>query len=245
MLVRPECNLDTWQPDFSSSGQASPLWTRLSAGELELANSLEAPEWGSNPVQVSVCESCGYPRCAQGGYVHIARTEGHVIWTRPRLDDDGTRDDPRISAASVAGEYGGVAFSAEVWNGWAGRFDSVPEHDSFPPFDMEGLLTAWWMNGPPPVRSSRIVDIAVVEDLLLAADSLETAEALDLARSLLMAWDDEAAALGIDVVPLSAISARIENLHLDGGWTWPAFALTGDTVFPAVSGDWVVSYEIP
>lgn len=65
MLVCEEPELVRWQPNFSSSVQASPLWTRLVCDGLEICNTMEGSHWADpRLVQVIVCEECGHPGCA-------------------------------------------------------------------------------------------------------------------------------------------------------------------------------------
>ena len=88
MLLYDKPSLEKWSPDFSSSGQSSPVWTRLKYGQVELCNSLEWTDWTPNPVQVQICDACGTPGCASGGYVHISVLNDLVLWTVPQPSGD-------------------------------------------------------------------------------------------------------------------------------------------------------------
>src|SRR5262245_3369260 len=87
MLFCEEIHLDVWRPDFSSSGQSSPMWTRVTCLGNVLCNSLEWVQWEENPVQVVVCDSCGHEGCSSGGYAHLSRLHDWLVWTRPEIDE--------------------------------------------------------------------------------------------------------------------------------------------------------------
>lgn len=89
MLVCENADFDPWRPNFSSSEQPSPFWTKLICGGEQLANGLEDVDWFDEPaVQVELCESCGFGGCSSGGYVHVSRIGRHVLWTAPHVDLD-------------------------------------------------------------------------------------------------------------------------------------------------------------
>jgi hypothetical protein len=46
-----------------------PDWTSLVCGDVELCNSLEAPNWTELVVQVLVCEACRQVGCTSGARV--------------------------------------------------------------------------------------------------------------------------------------------------------------------------------
>jgi hypothetical protein len=66
LAVRSAC-FETWQPDFSSSGQPEPTWTRVSVPEGVLTNALNWIDWDQQLVQVILCEAYGIDGCATGG----------------------------------------------------------------------------------------------------------------------------------------------------------------------------------
>src|SRR5688572_22598831 len=82
MIACEDAVLETWRPDFSSSSQRDPTWTRATCFGAVLCNSLEWPEWLENPVQVCLWEACGHAGCESGGYVHVSRLGSHMLWTR-------------------------------------------------------------------------------------------------------------------------------------------------------------------
>src|SRR5688500_17319503 len=86
MLLCDAPEFERWKPDFSSSGQESPDWTRVTcAGEL-VTNALEWIDWEDLPVQAVLCEQCGVTGCELGGRVQLSRLGDHVLWTAPEID---------------------------------------------------------------------------------------------------------------------------------------------------------------
>jgi hypothetical protein len=87
MILIEHAELELWGPDFASSGQSNPTWTRLRQASWVLANSLEAPEWLGNPVQVVMCDAYDCAGCSSGSYVHVSRTPSYVVWAAPQISE--------------------------------------------------------------------------------------------------------------------------------------------------------------
>src|SRR5919204_980638 len=84
MLVCSSPELVRWQPDLSSSCQASPQWTRLVCAGVELCNTMEWSDWSDvDLVQLIVCEECGYAGCENGGYARVSRLGGGRFFPPP------------------------------------------------------------------------------------------------------------------------------------------------------------------
>src|SRR5690242_359655 len=86
MLLCDAPEFERWMPDFSTSGQRSPEWTRVTCGGEQITNALEWIDWDERPVQVVLCEQCGVSGCAVGGRAHVSRAGDHVLWTAPEID---------------------------------------------------------------------------------------------------------------------------------------------------------------
>jgi hypothetical protein len=121
----------SWRPDFSSSGQASPDWTRLECAGEVLANGLEWVEWEDEPVQVILCEQCGCAGCAEGGRIHLSRLGDHVIWSAPHERNE------RWAPAPAVERHGAVAIPGATWDVWA----RVPRN--LPATQRRDLFAAW------------------------------------------------------------------------------------------------------
>jgi hypothetical protein len=132
MFVCAEPRLETWSPDFSSSGQADPIWARLRCGGVELCNSLGWVDWLENPVQVQLCESCGTPFCADGGFVHISRLGDLILWTAPQDSPDPAAPHEALKT------LGAIAFPAAVWQ----TLGALPA-DRYPPANHRAVAEAW------------------------------------------------------------------------------------------------------
>ena len=86
MIIFDDIRLEKWRPDFSSSGQRSPDWTKLVYRDWIICNSIEHTDWSGNPVQVILCDQCGHEGCGHGNYVHVSRLGEHIIWARPQIE---------------------------------------------------------------------------------------------------------------------------------------------------------------
>jgi hypothetical protein len=220
MLVCNAPELERWRPDFSSSEQPSPDWTRVMSGDTQLVNGLEAVEWDENPVQVAVCETCGYTDCAFGGYVHVSRAGSYVVWSEPRLPGEEPEHEEHQYAASAAiVRHGAVVVPAAVWASWPG----VPALEALPVTRRGDLVGAWHASAPPR-------EDAIGTDLGVLADALAVVEAVER-------WfdADPDASVG-DLVPVGG----------DGGVTifydgprfteWTPAVRVGDEVLPVFAG---------
>jgi hypothetical protein len=134
-----------WRPDFSSSEQASPHWTRLVCGGVQLTNAINAVDWlDEEPaVQVELCESCGWAGCASGGYVHVSRLESHLLWTPPHIDLDDPFEASYYRPSDPVRQHGGVAIAVEDWEAWRRQFPGLPPATDFAPTLRRDLLAAW------------------------------------------------------------------------------------------------------
>lgn len=59
--------------DFSSSGQGTVEVTSIYADDENLANAIELMDFDEDPIQFQVCDHCGYPGCASGGWLSIRK----------------------------------------------------------------------------------------------------------------------------------------------------------------------------
>lgn len=170
MLVCDAPEFVRWRPDFSSSGQSAPDWTQVRCDGHQLTNGAEWVEWDENPVQVVLCEECGYVHCAMGGYVHASRVRDHVLWTPPRLPvtDDEEHDREEYAASATLQAYGAVAIPAAVWATWP----AARVIDALPRTRRSDLLAAWRAAAPP--REDAIgTDLGLLEDAFAAVDAVE------------------------------------------------------------------------
>ncbi|MCO6438318.1 MAG: hypothetical protein J5J06_14580 [Phycisphaerae bacterium] len=253
MLSTESTSFDTWSPDFSSSGQQNPTWTRAVTCGQVLCNSMERVEWaGGNPVQVLLCEQCGCAGCNSHGYVQITRLSDSIIWTRPVFDSD-------IGGAyrclDALGGNGAIHVPETIWTEWQQRFDSLPDLSVFPRTTRSELIDAWLLEMPPCYRAAEGVsagDLTVsplararllipnARDRLLACTSMDVPAAQRLLDRILK-WAESGPAAPID----GAIRRRdveMEALYLDGHGTedWHAFAIAGGNVYLAFGADWVL-----
>lgn len=178
MLVCEAPELVPWQPNFSSSGQASPLWTRLVCDGLEICNTMEGSHWADPElVQVIVCEECGHPGCAGGGYARLSRLASYVLLSRPFPDPGDPWYVSEYRPSHAIGKHGAVAVPLAAWTRWCERFDNLPHPDALPPSRRSHLDAAWRLEriysprdeGAPPAR--------VLRDRLIAAALRSTEEA--------------------------------------------------------------------
>ena len=225
MLVCDRPALVTWSPDFSTSWQADPLWTKLLCGDLEVCNSLEAAEWDAAPgVQVVACEACGITQCAAGGWVHVSRLGRHVLWTPLELELEDDLRAREYTPPAYLREHGALAVPVIDWDGWRERIPTMPQAAELPTTRRRELLRAWKPPGFDPFERENSAVSAIAD--WLAVD----------------------APVDADLVRADEIGAQVELLYGDVHDTfdrphlreWQAFALRGDCLAPAFEGGWTL-----
>ncbi|MEM7248930.1 MAG: hypothetical protein AAF533_26610 [Acidobacteriota bacterium] len=237
MLTCHDLEYTSWSPDFSSSGQRNPHWTKVTCAGVVLTTSLEWTEWAENPIQVFPCEECGHDGCEPGGYVHVSRLGDHVLWSRPLLDEDDEWGREEYTPPDSIREHGVLVFSREVWNGLHERRGRVPPQAALVPATRRVLADCW--RASAPFRTERLDEmLPFLRERLDCGDSLAPDEALRLS-SRLIEWLMEAPDAPVvgELRAPSTLGAVLETLQLDGGrgWRWPAFALRGDEPLLALS----------
>lgn len=237
MKICSDIALEKWTPDFSSSGQVSPTWTRSLCEKVEFFNSLEWIAWTDNPVQVVLCDACGHEGCAAGGYVHVSRLGDFVLWTRPQVDAEGSWEATQYEAAWPLKRFGAIAIPKRAWDEWR-MISSLPQIDAFTPANGGAIFDAWFL---APARSRRIDEIVpMLKDGLLGCDSLELTDATErVARWIERLKDRSASFANASLRSPTAIGARIETLYFDGpaDEDWPALAITDGSDYPLLDRD--------
>jgi hypothetical protein len=234
MLLCKQPSTELWSPDFSTSGGRSPDWTRAKCGDVELCNSLEWVEWDANPVQVQLCDACGTAGCASGGYVHMSIQTDLILWTAPQMNAESSFD--RISSATAIERFGAVAFLPEAWRQFGTVATNIPETHQIPPANGQAIRDAWIMGPHRPKGEDKLRDW--LQRRLLAADSLETTDAIKSVEHWL-SWFDARATIAVEgyIATTEDSGALIEKLYFDGPGSedWPALARLDNCIVPALS----------
>ena len=258
MLVCTTPQFVRWTPDFSSSEQSSPNWTKLVCGDVELCNGIEWIDWDDDPVQVRLCESCGHTHCEVGGYVRITRIGPHLLWTRPRITSDDAWEHSQFTLHHPLEQTGAVLIRVDDWNSWRDDGKALPEATIFPPASRWDLAQAWLMDAPigranrfwkrSESRGVRSLEEAVqgVRETIVAADGTTTERAVAefdrVAQWLGEAPDEQ---IEGEVVETSQRGAAVHALHLDDGRveTWRAVAEHDGHLTPVLGETWMLTPE--
>jgi hypothetical protein len=247
MIVCPTLAMAAWTPDFSSSGQASPVWTRVSFDRMQLINGLEAVEWDDRDrnVQVEICEQCGYTHCERGGYVRMTRLGDAVLWSPPRLELETDWitdvDRRRYSASRAVDQHGAVVITADAWDGLRDRCAELPALSSLEPTIRADLEAAWLV----PARRGRPfdpTDEASLRNEVIASHRPDV-DAAVAHVAWLARWFRAAADATIDtgLVPVDPGDPALVTLYLDAPErAWPALYLGQGRRSPAFPGAWTL-----
>ncbi len=220
MFVCHDLRTETWSPDFYSSGQASPVWTRVTSGATLITNSLEWVEWEDNPVQVVLCDACGHVHCASGGYVHVSRLGDFILWSSPQT--------PEEEPPYVLRTLGALAIPVATWNLWSAGIPDVPHADRLVRANPAAVADAWILG---PARTTDSI-VRYLREQLVGGDTLEKDAAIALVERALASLGTSEPAFEV----VSSAGARLETLYFDGprDLDWTAFAFAGAETFLAL-----------
>ncbi len=231
MKICSEVALEKWTPNFSSSGQANPIWTRSHFDSVELFNALEYIVWAANPVQVVLCDACGYEGCAVVGYVHLSYLDGFVLWTTPQIDSADDWETTQYATAWPLNRFGALAIPQVVWDEWR-VLAPLPEGRSLAPPNGAVIADAWYLGHGRPTQLRELVPM--LKERLLGCDTLSPDDAIGrVEREVQRLLDPSASYIGATLRSPSALGARVETLYLDGrsDEDWPAFAVHNEVTY--------------
>lgn len=246
MIYCENYRLEKWNPDFSSSGQSSPEWIRVKCSDIAICNSLDWLDWEDNPLQVEICDACGTPGCASGGYVHLSRLGEYILWTKPHVDESDEWEKTQYETAFALRKAGSVVIPVAVLEQWQREAQRGPFSPWYPRTTRADLAAAWFMEKYPYHKITSIHDvIPFLRKELLGADTLDMTTALNRMEKLIEWFARE---------PGQELRGRLrvfwpglaaETLYFDGPAEkdWPAFAILGNDVFPAFGKNWVYQYH--
>ena len=255
MLICDTPEFVQWQPNFSSSGQENPHWTKLICAGVELSNAIGWVDWFDEPaVQVQLCESCGTAGCDSGGYVHVTRLGKHLLWTEPQIDSGDTFQSHQFRQSDAVREHGAVAIPVDEWIRWQDTFTTLPSPDRFPNTTRRDLLGAWQAEAPLFGRwdyPDQLLTLA--RERVVAGQPLETSEILQNLETLVQWFGaDRDAAVDGELVPIREGEWTVETIYFDVPDTfdrpvlreWAALARRNRRVTP-VFGDELVLVPEP
>ncbi len=250
MVVCDSPEFVAWRPDFSSSGQSSPDWTKLTCAGVQLCNSMEWTDWLEEfSVQVELCEQCGHTHCARGGYVRISRLASHLLWTPPRLEDpDDALEREQYAPSPALREHGAIAVALAEWENRRARFLDVPPADEIPRTERRDLAAAWALSAP--FMSGDMPDsafLAMVRERLIAAEFATSEESLSRLQAL-VTWFASDQDAYVDAELARADAGGVEVLYLDlpdGRKTqlgdWRPYAVHNGCLTLAFGNQWLLS----
>jgi hypothetical protein len=242
VFVCDDLRTEVWRPDFSSSAQASPVWTRVLCRGMQITNSLEWVEWTENPVQVVLCDACGYAQCASGGYVHVSRWNDCVLWSAPQRTGDDDLADEEYETPRMLRTVGALAIPIAVWNDWATAIGRLPRANRIIQSNHAAVADAWVLGRG---RSTGTI-VPYLRDRLVGCDTLEREQAIALVeQTLARLRTNEEAPYEQPLLSATACQARIETLYFDGPGEldWPAFAFLEDRMFIALDRQRITRIE--
>jgi len=241
MIICKDAKTETWSPDFSSSSQADPVWTRVRIKTEVLVNTLESTDWSQNPVQVIVCDACGHVGCASGGYVHVSRLDDFVMLTAPQVGPDDDWETTHYAPHFVLEKFGAVAIPNWMWAKWRVLVPGLPESLSFPVATGRTLAEAWALG---PGRPKRVETLpTMLKQRLLACDRLTPDVAVHRVEHWLHHFLNRSnVPVPAKVIAPSELGLTIETLYFDGPSSedWPALAFGNENDFIALDSEHVL-----
>jgi len=197
-----------------------------------MCNSLEWVDWATNPVQVLLCESCGFHDCGSGGYVHVSYLDGLVLWTAPQIDTSDEWAVGQYAAAPALRRWGALAIPKATWDEWRAVAPELPDVSTFSAPNGVAVADAWSLGPGRPTRLDELVPM--LRARLLACDTLDTGDAIDRIQRWMGRLTASTGTIHGALRPPEEIGARVEKLYFDGpaAEDWPALALGDNADFP-------------
>ncbi len=214
--------------DFSSSDQGRRSATAVSAAGTRLFNAIEFVEFEPSATQVEVCDKCGVPHCAPGGWVAIRRIGESVVWipARDRMET-GDWEMSEYGPPAFLQRKGALVLSAPAWDRIRVLHSVLPDAHALEPINSRDAarLCQWSAPGhvlgkfPDAPRTRRERLIAVTDgDLAAEADCLD--------RCLQDHFESRQA---MELAPQSLSTAQVEFwLDLPGIPGWKGFGRLDD-----------------
>lgn len=201
---------------FESSGQGKHEDLALLADGLELANMLRLTDWGDDPAQVVICDSCGTVDCASGNYVALRRLEDFVVWAPPGRGYAESADPSEMAQyrePHFVRKRGVPLVSVEKWERLRAQGVRLPDPDRLAPLRWSEVLLAAQLEAPhrllgePGRRPSRRLTARVeATDPWIEPETLDRLGYLD-------AWDEASASSDAQIIK----DAHPVSLILDEG----------------------------
>jgi hypothetical protein len=193
--------------DFSSAGLGQRRVTSLYADGERLANGLELLEFDAATLQVEVCEDCGIPHCATGGWVSLRRLGSSVLWL-PCFDEMGKGGAAVNEYAPPNYRYGSPCFGQGTYAQLRSREPRFPPIDDLRPIRSRDLARLMQLEAPGRALGCFPDQPFLKTDLVVASDHDRPTVLDALERLLLAAWERD--------VPVAATpSATPVTLFLD------------------------------
>ena len=199
--------------DFSSSGQVAMSVSRLVQDGQVIFNAIELIDWQPHAFQATVCEACGTPGCASGGWIALRSSGGLVLFV-PAFDaiaESRQRQD-EYAPPSYLLERGAAYLTNAGYDQLRTRLSKLPHRGDLRQFRsgeavaMYQLEAPYRMFGVPPdefaVRDDSLVGASrgdvrsVVKEIKVLAETLASKDQPVTIRELRP--DEEVVSLYID-----------------------------------------------
>ncbi|MCP4900675.1 MAG: hypothetical protein GY906_27240 [bacterium] len=238
MLIVDGFEVRRWSPDFSSSGQDSPVWHAVSFSGYELTNAVLDVDWDQNPTQLILCECCGVTGCNSGGWAHLSRIGQNVLLTEPNIDETNEVELGQSGPSDAIINFGSLLVASRTWDDLRSQFLSIPAWAQIPATTRSDLARAWLMSAIGRRRMPSLGDAKrMLDDSLLATDELSRKEALECLSRIVSWFEDSPDDEVKGYIESASEKTRIERLYFDGPpeEDWPALAIVDGAPVPAFS----------
>lgn len=200
--------------DFSSSGQGTVNVTVLYADGEKLMNAIELIELNADPIQLHVCDHCGYPGCSSGEWVSIRRIGQSVLLIPPFMFmDEGEWEASEYDPPYFTREKGSILMRGEKYEELRGFVNNLPiigEIKKVSPYETCRILQ--W-EAPFKIFGDYPNPVSFKKDLLCTTsfpnDEVAVNELMSLMNSL------QSNKIDIDLVPISREGEKI-SFFLEG-----------------------------
>lgn len=223
--------------DFSSSEQGLRKATAIDAAGVRLFNAIEFVEFESSATQVEICEDCGIPGCASGGWVAFRRLSMRVVWIPAwhRMERAHCESDDEYRPPAFLSTRGAPVFTAHAWDQLRSLHRGLPPADALSTLGSREAARLVQMSAPGRVLGDFSVEPELRRDAFIAVAEGELATETEAVDACLR--ELSVAAVHMELVPETVLLSPIEfYLDLPGTPSWVSFARADGRVCLLVNG---------
>jgi hypothetical protein len=171
--------------DLSSSGQGPVRVSKLIQEERVIFNAVELIDWTSSPLQAIVCEDCGIPGCAPGGWIDLRSANGFVLLLPDFAKMSGKKRDRIESAPPGYFSDQSVPYLTDVtYNRLRTTLPQLPLLGDIPTLRTHEAISLLQFEAPYQMFGAPAAQFAYIRDVVVGVSDGDISERLNQIQDL-------------------------------------------------------------